>query len=68
VIDILCNEDGYAEHTLLDHCEIKDSIVCVELKKQDGEAVKLVDYSSAGKTWDKKSMCAAWLYQKEINE
>ena len=67
VIDIECDECGVAEHKLLDFCsEIRDSLICVELKKTDGELVRLVDYSSAGKTWTNESKCAAWLYRKEI--
>ena len=65
VIDIECDENGEAEHKLLDFCtEIRDARICVELKKRDGELVRLVDYSSAGKTWTNESKCAAWLYRK----
>ena len=64
VIDIRCDKDGFAESESVFCPEIPECLECVELTKQSGEKVRLVDYSSAGKTWDKKSMCAAWLRRK----
>ena len=68
VIDIDCNADGLAEGKLVYCPEIRDSIICVELNTVNGEKVRLIDYSSAGKTWTKDSECAAWLYKKEFSE
>jgi DUF1680 family protein len=65
IIDIACNVNGIAEHNLVNCQEIKDTIECVELTRSDGENVRLVDYSSAGKTWTNDSRCAAWLYLKD---
>ena len=63
VIDIDCNIDGFAKGELVYCPEIRDSIICVELNTTSGEKVRLIDYSSAGKTWTKDSECAAWLYR-----
>lgn len=41
--------------------EIPDAKVCAELPTADGKTVRLIDYSSCGKTWDKDSRCAVWL-------
>ncbi len=64
VIDIPCDENGFADGTLVPCTEIPDAEACVELLKADGEKVRLINYSSAGKTWSSDSACAAWLYQK----
>lgn len=67
VIDIVCDDDGIAEHRMVGCPEIRDSLECVELETRSGEKVRLVDYSSAGKTWAKDSSCSAWLYLKNID-
>lgn len=41
--------------------EIPDHRICVTLPTEDGKAVRLIDYSSVGKTWDERSRCAVWL-------
>ncbi|MBQ9783075.1 MAG: glycoside hydrolase family 127 protein [Clostridia bacterium] len=41
--------------------EIPDARLCVHLNRKDGTAVRLVDYSSAGKTYRADSACAVWL-------
>ena len=66
VIDIACDDNGFAEYKTVYCPEIKDAIICVELKKGNNEPVRLVNYSSAGKTWTNESKCAAWLIQKTI--
>jgi DUF1680 family protein len=63
MIDIDCNTDGLAKGELVYCPEIRDSIICVELNTVSGEKVRLINYSSAGKTWEKDSECAAWLYR-----
>jgi DUF1680 family protein len=69
VIDIACDENGFADGALVYCPEIRDSIECIELTKVGGDSVRLIDYSSAGKTWEKDSECAAWLYRTmpEVN-
>lgn len=64
VIDVVCDKDGVAEYKLHEFCaEVRDAMLCVELEKSDGESVRLINYSSAGKTWTDESKCAAWLYR-----
>ena len=64
VIDIKCDGKGFANSEECFCPEVPESLVCVKLKKKNGETVRLIDYSSAGKTWDKRSVCAAWLKRK----
>ena len=67
VINVVCDEKGVAEHKKLAYCpEINDAYLCVELKNTDGEDIRLINYSSAGKTWSNESKCAAWLYCKSV--
>ena len=64
VIDIKCDKNGSAKGEKKFCPEIPEALECIELTKENGEKVRLIDYSSAGKTWDKTSMCAAWLRRK----
>jgi hypothetical protein len=64
IIDIKCDEEGRAEAKSIFCPEIPDAYQCLELERENGEKVRLVDYASAGKTWTNESMCAAWLYRK----
>ena len=63
LFDISCDTDGYASETLIDYPDIRNCLICVELDKVSGGNVRLIDYASAGKTWDNNSECAAWLYR-----
>lgn len=54
--------DGIVSGASLTDCpEIPEANVCVELPTTDGKTVRLIDYSSCGKTWDATSRCAVWL-------
>jgi DUF1680 family protein len=64
VINVKCDADGFAKGEKIFCPEIPECLECIELTTESGEKVRLIDYSSAGKTWDKKSMCGAWLYRK----
>ena len=57
------DEDGYVAYEKNDDLfmEIPDGRMFINLKQADGGIVRLVDYSSAGKTYTKESECAAWL-------
>lgn len=44
-----------------DCAEIPEHRVCVALPTANGGMLRLVDYSSAGKTWSEDSRCAVWL-------
>ncbi len=68
-IKIACNEQGETDGTPVYCPEIAGTELCIELAKEDGEKVRLINYSSAGKTWEKDSACAAWLCtEKNLNE
>ena len=64
VIHPKMNKDGIVEAKQTYCREIPEAILCFEISCEDGESIRLIDYSSAGKTWDERSMCAAWLYRK----
>lgn len=57
------DEDGYVVYEKNEglFMEIPDARMFINLKQADGGVVRLVDYSSAGKTYTKESECAAWL-------
>lgn len=57
--------DGCVDAKLLDGEKIPfESILAVEVPLANGKAMKLTDYSSAGKTWDDNSKMAAWILTK----
>lgn len=57
-----CDEEGYVFHAELCECnEIPDSEICFELTNSDGSKFRLINYCSAGKTWDEESKCAVWI-------
>lgn len=58
---IVCDENGLIESRTCSCSEIPDCNFCVDLPQEDGTVVRLVDYASAGKTWNMESKCAAWL-------
>ncbi len=69
VIDIACNEEGIAEGKVTYCSEIPEAEISVELTETNGKKVRLINYSSAGKTWTNDSACAAWLcLNKPLNE
>ena len=67
-IDILCDSNGHAEGEVVYCPEIPESEICVSLDTRSGKKVRLINYSSAGKTWSKESACAAWLYLDDFKE
>ncbi|MBQ8849363.1 MAG: glycoside hydrolase family 127 protein [Clostridia bacterium] len=62
-VDAVTDGEGYAEFELSDtpFDEIYDARLAVRLRQKNGGYVRLVDYSSAGKTLDERSKCAVWL-------
>ena len=64
VLDISCDESGAVESTSALCPEIPEAQICREVTLTDGKKIRLVNYSSAGKTWTELSKCAAWLRRK----
>ncbi|MBQ9112250.1 MAG: glycoside hydrolase family 127 protein [Clostridia bacterium] len=62
-IPVKCDEKGYAKSEKTLCPEIIDSKACFAVELENGETVRLINYSSAGKTWRDDSKCAAWLYR-----
>ena len=54
-----CDENGTPLHTVLPERESR--FAAVQLTKQDGTPLTLVDYASAGKNWGKTDNLAAWV-------
>ncbi len=60
---VKCTGETAANARLAECPEIPDCRICLSLETEDGASVRLIDYASAGKTWDDESLCAAWLYR-----
>ena len=59
-IEVKVDKEGYIENITLSKNEKFPTQLCYELDSF-GEKIKLVDYSSAGKTWNEESLMSAWL-------
>ncbi len=57
------DENGYVPYERNEglFMEIPDARMFINLRRADGETVRLIDYSSAGKTYSDESKCAVWL-------
>ena len=66
VLDIACDEKGCVQAELAECPEIPEARICLSVPLADGARVRLIDYASAGKTYDEESKCAAWLYRKQM--
>ena len=64
VLDVITDDSGFVEAKKVSCPEIKEAHICFEVPLKSGKMVRLIDYASAGKTWDEKSRCAAWLRVK----
>ena len=65
MLDVVCDEKGHVAASLATCPEIPEARICVSVPLADGSTVRLIDYASAGKTYDETSKCAAWLYRKQ---
>ncbi len=61
IYDVACDSSGYVHANRVDCPEIPEAHICFELPLVSGGTVRLIDYASAGKTWDDQSRCAAWI-------
>ena len=66
VIDINCSipSNAAAQSVLCD--EIRMANLCLPLTDVNGNVIRLIDYASAGKTWDERSKTAAWMLVKPL--
>ena len=62
-VDIDYDSEGYVKLTPSSVAKFP-YIVCFSVPKTDGGSFTVVDYSSSGKTWDKRSEYACWLPTK----
>ena len=64
VLDIACDKNGNVADAFAYCDEIPEHKLCREVSLTDGSTVRLIDYASAGKTWQEDSRMAAWLRRK----
>lgn len=64
-VDIAEDADGYAEEVL--PAEKPDFMCNVALcvKQKGGSYLTVIDYTSAGSTWDNRSLMSAWMHTKD---
>ena len=60
-VDVAFDADGCVEATCVSDAAIPDCELMLSVLQRNGMSIKLVDYASAGKTWDEKSLYAAWM-------
>lgn len=61
-VPMLIDADGYAIAELCEPEEVDFETVCVvKVTLANGEKMTLVDFSSAGKTWDERSLHEVWM-------
>ncbi len=61
VLEVVCDNSGFVDAKVVDCPEIKDAHICFEVPLKSGKTARLIDYASAGKTWNDASRLAAWL-------
>ncbi len=61
-VPMLLDADGYAVTELLEPDAVNFETVCaVKIALSNGKSMTLVDFSSAGKTWDERSLHEVWM-------
>ena len=64
-VQIAEDSDGYAEELLTADAPDFLHNVAFRVKQQDGSYITVVDYASAGSTWDNRSLMSAWMHTKD---
>lgn len=59
-VEIITDGEGYVQNIELSENGDFPTQICYSMSSY-GEKIKLIDYSSAGKTWDERSLMTAWL-------
>jgi len=65
-VDIAVNNDGFVDAEISDKKINFDSVIAMDVPLTDKKYITLIDYASAGKTWDEESKMAAWILTKKI--
>ena len=61
-VDMLTDDDGYAVAELLEPDAVDfETVAVVKLALANDKSMTLVDFSSAGKTWDERSLHEVWM-------
>ncbi len=63
IVKFAPDKDGYVPCELSDKADFEHDI-CVGVKEANGNEITMVDYASAGQTWDEESMTTVWLPTK----
>ena len=66
-VDILVDEDGYVKAELLEPDAVDfETVAVVRVTLAYDKSMTLVDFSSAGKTWDEKSLHEVWMPLRSV--
>ncbi len=63
IVDFAPNADGEVPCELSDKCDFAHDL-CFSVKEANGSEIVMVDYASAGATWDEASMTTVWMPTK----
>lgn len=64
-IDVVVNDDGYVDVVVSDEKRAGfDTVLEADIPLSDGNCMRVVDYSSAGKLWNEESKMAVWMLTK----
>ena len=64
-VNIAEDADGYAEEVLdVDAPDFMHN-VALRVKQKDGSHLTVIDYASAGHTWDNRSLMSAWMHTRD---
>ena len=64
-VDIAEDHDGYAVEVLQVHNpDHPDCMAVFHVRQKDGSYLEVMDYASAGRTWDNRSLMSAWMHTK----
>ncbi|MBQ8341446.1 MAG: glycoside hydrolase family 127 protein [Clostridia bacterium] len=62
-VSIVTDAYGFAEEVLPLETDIP-AICALRVKQTDGSYLEVIDYASAGRTWDNRSLMSAWMHTK----
>lgn len=64
-VDIAEDADGYAEEVLPANSPDFMHNIALNVKQKDGSYLTVIDYASAGSTWDNRSLMSAWMHTRD---